>query len=266
MGGSCDFKSNNPDSTTGRFGVDFWIMAFSWTIRATRPVIGATVLAVLLGITPAETARRGPAAPLGHQGQKLEAGVFLVATHRITDPRFSQSVVLLTHYQPGTVMGVIINRPTEHRLSDLLPEIKALEGRSDPLFFGGPVSLNAIVMLLQSPEEVKLEQTTRVFGDVYFSGNPEAFAYIIGRKRADEAIRGYAGYAGWASGQLEGEIARGDWAIVGADAFIVFKKDPSKVWKDLSPDPERGKELRAGRYPWRLCRALPSSREMPPAW
>jgi putative transcriptional regulator len=241
-------------------------MTFSWAIRATRLAIGATVLAVVLGFNPAETARQRPTTRPGHQVQKLEAGVFLVATHRITDPRFSQSVVLLTQYGAQGAMGIIINRPTEHRLSDLLPEIEALEGRSDTLFFGGPVSLNAIVMLLQSPEEVKLEQTTRVFGNVYFSGNPEAFAYIIGRKRADEAIRGYAGYAGWASGQLEGEIARGDWTIVGADALTVFEKDPSKVWKDLSPGPEPGKELRADRYPGRLCRALPSSPEMPPAW
>jgi putative transcriptional regulator len=225
------------------------------------------VVAALLGFTPAENARRGPTAPLGRQDRSLEAGAFLIATHRITDPRFSQSVILLTRYGARGAMGVIINRPTEHRLAELLPEIEALEGRSDLLFFGGPVSLDAVVMLLQSPEEVKLEQTARVFGDVYFSGNPEAFAYIIGRKRTDEAIRGYAGYAGWAPGQLEGEIARGDWTVARANASTIFEKDPSKIWRDLSPDPLPGKELRAGRYPERPCRAaLPSSRETPRAW
>lgn len=170
-----------------------------------------------------------------------------MATHRILDPRFSESVILLTHYQPETVMGVIINHPTEHRLSDLLPEIEALEGRGDRLFFGGPVSLNVLVVLLQSAEAVELEQTTRVFDDVYFSGNPEAFAYVIGRAKESEAVRGYAGYAGWASGQLEGEIARGDWSIAAADAFTVFRKEPSEVWRDLSPEPEPGRELRAAR-------------------
>jgi putative transcriptional regulator len=120
-----------------------------------------------------------------------------------------------------------------------------LEGRSDRLFFGGPVAVRAIVVLLQSAEEVELERTERVFGDVYFSENPEAFAYIIGREKAGEAIRGYAGYAGWAPGQLEAEIARGDWSILGADAFTVFRKQPSTVWKELSPEPVR--ELRAAR-------------------
>jgi putative transcriptional regulator len=253
-------------STTRESGVASFIMTFSRAIRATRLVIGAMVLAALLGLTPAETVRRGPDTRLARHDQSLEAGAFLIATHRINDPRFSQSVILLTQHGAQGAMGVIINRPTEHRLAELLPEIEALEGRSDLLFFGGPVSLNAIVILLQSREEVKLELTTRVFGDVYFSGNPEALAYILGRKRTDEAIRGYAGYAGWAPGQLEGEIARGDWTIAGADAFTIFKKDPSEIWRDLSPEPLPRKELRAGRYPERLCRALPSSRETPRAW
>jgi putative transcriptional regulator len=215
--------------------------------RATGLILGVTVLAALLGTIPADTTRRGAADRAADQGQKLGAGVFLVATHRITDPRFSKSVILLTQYSPQGAMGVIINRPTEHRLTDLLPEIEALEGRSDRLFFGGPVAVNAIVVLLETAEEVKLEHTERVFGDVYFSGNPEAFAYVIGREKENEAIRGYAGYAGWAAGQLEGEIARGDWSILGADASTVFRKEPSTVWNELSPEPEPGRELRAAR-------------------
>jgi putative transcriptional regulator len=214
-------------------------------LRASGPILGAAVLAALLGSIPAEAVGWGAAAGPGEPGPKLGAGVLLVATRRLADPRFSQSVILLTRYGPQGATGVIINRPTEHRLSDLLPDIEALQGRSDLLFFGGPVSLNAVAILLQSAEKVKLGHTTKVFGDVYFSWNREAFAYIIGREKEEEAIRAYAGYAGWAPGQLEGEIARGDWSIAGADAFTIFRKDSSSVWRDLSPEPER--ELRAAR-------------------
>lgn len=226
----------------------------------------AAVLAAVLGLAPGLAARHGPAPQLAPQSRKLAAGVFLVATNQLADPRFARTVVLLTHYQPEGAMGVIINRPTKLRLAELLPEIEALQKRSDLLFFGGPVSVNGIVVLLQSAGEVKLDGTTRVFGDVYFSGNPEAFSWFIERKKQGEAIRGYAGYAGWAPGQLEGEIARGDWWIADGDAFTIFRKDSSAVWRDLSPEPEPGRELRAGRYAGRRCRALPSSREMPPAW
>jgi putative transcriptional regulator len=215
--------------------------------RAPGSILGAAVFAALLGLIPADAALRGPAEGIAEPGRQLGAGVFLVATHRILDPRFIKSVILLTRYGPRGAMGVIINRPTEHRLSELLPEIKALKGRIDRLFFGGPVAVHAIVVLLQSAEEVELEHTDRVFGDVYFSRSPEAFAYVIGREREGEAVRGYAGYAGWARGQLEGEIARGDWSILDADAFTIFRKEPSTVWKDLSPEPEPRRELRAAR-------------------
>jgi len=213
--------------------------------RITGLALGAALVAALLGFVPADTVRRGTASRAGDQGPALEAGVFLVATHRILDPRFSRSVILLTRYGREGAMGVIVNRPTEHRLSDLLPEIESLEGRSDRLFFGGPVSVNGIVVLLESAEEVKLEHTERVFDGVYLSGSPEAFALIIGRKEESPAIRGYAGYAGWAPGQLEAEIARKDWSIVRADASTIFRKEPSTLWKELSPEPEPGRELRA---------------------
>jgi putative transcriptional regulator len=216
-------------------------------LRVTGPILGAVALAALMGSIPAESARPGAAPGPDDPGPKLATGVLLVANRRLADPRFAQTVILLTRYGPQGATGVIINRPTEHRLSDLLPDIEALQGRNDVLFFGGPVSLGAVGILLQSAEEVKLEHTTRVFGDVYFSWNREAFAYIIGREKEEEAIRAYAGYAGWAPGQLEGEIARGDWSIAGADAFTVFRKDSSSVWRDLSPGPEPGRELRAAR-------------------
>jgi putative transcriptional regulator len=213
--------------------------------RITRLALGAALVAALLGFVPADAARRGRASRAGDREEVLEAGVFLVATHRLIDPRFSRSVILLTRYGPQGAMGVIVNRPTEHRLSDLLPEIEALEGRGDRLFFGGPVSVNAIVLLLESAKEVELEHTERVFDDVYLSGNPEAFALIAGRKKENPAIRGYAGYAGWGPGQLEAEIARKDWSIVRADASTIFRKEPSTLWKELSPEPEPGRELRA---------------------
>jgi putative transcriptional regulator len=226
-------------------------MTFS---RSMRPVallggwIGAAaVVALLLGLTSVDRMAEQRLADGPARAKKLEAGVFLVATQRIGDPRFSRSVILLTHTGVDGALGVIINRPTDHRLSDLLPEIEALEGRSDLLFFGGPVSLDSIVMLVLSLEKLALAHTTRVFGNVYFSGNPEAFSYILGRKKEEEAIRGYAGYAGWGPGQLEAEINRGDWTIADGDAATVFREDPSTVWKDLAPEPESERELRAAR-------------------
>ena len=48
-----------------------------------------------------------------------------------------------------------------------------------------------------------------------------------------ENIRFFAGYSGWAPGQLRGELDRGDWLIVDADADTVFLKDTSRLWRDM---------------------------------
>ena len=210
--------------------------------RITRLALGAALVAALLGFVTADAARRGRASRAGDREEVLEAGVFLVATHRLIDPRFSRSVILLTRYGPQGAMGVIVNRPTEHRLSDLLPEIEALEGRGDRLFFGGPVSVNAIVLLLVRTKRWSWSTPSGCSTTVYLSGNPEAFALIAGRKKENPAIRGYAGYAGWGPGQLEAEIARKDWSIVRADASTIFRKEPSTSGRALA---RAGARLRA---------------------
>jgi putative AlgH/UPF0301 family transcriptional regulator len=51
--------------------------------------------------------------------------------------------------------------------------------------------------------------------------------------KGEEKFRLYAGYAGWAAGQLERELSRGDWHILKADPDTVFGNDPEKIWQDL---------------------------------
>jgi putative transcriptional regulator len=51
--------------------------------------------------------------------------------------------------------------------------------------------------------------------------------------RTDEEIRVYSGYAGWAAGQLEREVRRGDWHLLPADAALIFRRDMTKLWPEL---------------------------------
>ena len=56
---------------------------------------------------------------------------------------------------------------------------------------------------------------------------------VLERDGAEAELHAYAGYAGWAPGQLEAEIARGDWIVTPADAESVFDAPPGEVWRDL---------------------------------
>lgn len=179
----------------------------------------------------------------------LAPGVFLVADKRLMDPNFRRTVVLITEYGPEGTMGVIINRETDIPLSVALPQVEEVQESEETLFFGGPVSLNTLVMLIKSGgERLDREGTLNVFEDVYLSADPVIFQDIFSHKKTVEAVRSFAGYAGWAPGQLENELARGDWIVKKADSFSIFLKNPEYLWRDLSGDEDPRKWIMAPGY------------------
>jgi putative transcriptional regulator len=187
---------------------------------AGRPALPAWLLLTLALVGA------GPAA-----AQDAPLGVFLVARQGMRDPRFAETVVLVTRHRHGAPVGVIINRPLDVPVSHALPDSQALAGRSDPLFFGGPVSPGTLVLVHRAPARPR--EALRVLDDVYMSVNPEVLAQILGGPALPPEFRVYTGYAGWAPGQLEAEIDRGDWHVLPARAEAVFRADPKTVWRDL---------------------------------
>jgi putative transcriptional regulator len=162
---------------------------------------------------------------------KLARGVFIVASRQLRDPNFSQTVVILLEYSSEGAVGLIVNRPSEVRVSKILPEIKALRKKRDTLYFGGPVGVDQILLLIRSDR--KPEESYLVFEDVYVCASLEVLERIVERRDGGDSFRTYAGYAGWAAGQLDFEVARGDWHVITADATSVFSKNPEDVWPRL---------------------------------
>lgn len=158
-------------------------------------------------------------------------GKFLVASPGLSDPRFQETVVLLIDYGTEGSAGIIINRPTKVPLAELLPSVPGLRERTDVAYYGGPVEVHRMLMLIRSGE--RPEESGRVFGNVYVSASRNALERAIGSGRTEKQMRVYAGYAGWTPRQLDYEIARGDWIIMSADARFIFEKKPSEVWLEL---------------------------------
>jgi putative transcriptional regulator len=159
-------------------------------------------------------------------------GVFLVAKPNIDGGPFRQSVVLLLDHGSQGTLGVIVNRATEIPLSTVLDDLDADETGDPALNFGGPVALDGLLFLFQS--EAPPDDGTSVMGDVYFSGERKVLEKLLKRKEDRDRLKLYLGHAGWAPGQLQGEIARGSWTLVPADAFTVFQKSPEAIWPELS--------------------------------
>lgn len=162
---------------------------------------------------------------------KLSKGKFLVAGRHLLDSRFQQTVILLLHYGQSGAMGVIINRPTELSVADAIADNPAFKKTRDPVFFGGPVEGDRMLLLVRSPE--RPEDSEPILSTVYVSASMVVLTRIVDNPKAGERFRLYAGYAGWAAGQLEMELRRGDWHVVEADARTIFELKPEKVWTEM---------------------------------
>ena len=158
-------------------------------------------------------------------------GRFLVASHRLTDPNFVETVVLLLAYEPTGAVGVVVNRPTDVRLGSVLSDVEELRDRSDPVYLGGPVVKNLLLVLLRAAKQP--ESSVAVFDGVYVSGSPAAVRDVLKKAGKRTRVRGYAGYAAWGPEQLDREIARGDWHVTAADATIVFDIAAPEIWPRL---------------------------------
>lgn len=162
----------------------------------------------------------------------LANGVFLVAKPELLDPNFRETVVLITQPEVGGgPLGVIVNRPLDARLSEVIPGAANVPEQFDQIYGGGPVMPNALLFLVRS--EVRPERSLQVLADVYLSSDAGLIEQIVRGEVSVPAFRAYAGFAGWAPGQLQAEIVRGGWYVIQADADTVFALDASSVWAEL---------------------------------
>jgi putative transcriptional regulator len=184
----------------------------------------------------------GPALAAAQQDQPPNS-LLLVAKPSLTDPNFGRSVVLVTQTEDGSTVGVIINRPTTLKLSQFLSDEFPTANYREPIFFGGPVMLRALVAVFRS-ETAPAAAAYHVLKDVYLTLHSDNLERLL--KDPQARYRIYAGYAGWIPRQLESEFMRDSWYFLPADEATVFREKTDGMWEELI---ERAKRLgpRAGR-------------------
>lgn len=200
------------------------MIVLTWLLAAPSPLAGPAgePSRVATGVMPPMLAASGLAP---------SAGRFLVAAHGMRDPRFSESVILLVVHDGNGTMGLVINRPTKVPLSKALPQINWPDDPPRSLFLGGPVLPQGVSFLLRSGETP--EPALKVLDGVFHSGSLALLAETAAGKAPGAGFRVFAGHAGWAPGQLDGELKRGDWRILEAQAEDVFHEPSSEIWQEL---------------------------------
>ena len=155
-------------------------------------------------------------------------GRLLVATPVLGDPNFDHTVVLLLEHNDDGALGLVLNRPSGLEVADPLPEWRPYTGDPDVVFIGGPVSRSSVIALASVDGEAPVsswEQVVGPVGVVDLSRDPDAIGGTL------TAVRVFAGYAGWGSGQLEMEIGEGAWYVVSAEPADVFTDSPEQLWR-----------------------------------
>lgn len=196
------------------------------TIKQTKYILCLVVIAFCLCSLPEAAVPSD-----NHEIVPLQPGAFLVAKPHLADPNFRHSVILLVSYGKEGATGVVINRPSYVQLRHVVPELKGLKGAAIPLFKGGPVDVVDINILFTSDKS--REGTKQVFDNVYFTGKKELILSLLQERPVNTMVRVYAGYAGWAPGQLEHEIMRGDWITIKADVKKIFAEEPARIWPSI---------------------------------
>lgn len=164
--------------------------------------------------------------PLGAQPN----GIVLVAKPGLPDRNFSETVVLVTHSDEGSPVGVILNRPSALKLADVAPRIRGAQDFSEPIYSGGPVMREVLIALFRS-ETPPAEPAFKVLPGVYLTLHPATIEALIAERRAPPRL--YAGFSGWAARQLEAEIDSGSWYVLRATEALVFRRDTSAMWSEL---------------------------------
>jgi putative transcriptional regulator len=142
-------------------------------------------------------------------------GQLLIASPTLPEP-FARTVVLVVEHGEEGAMGVVLNRPSEHRVAEAVPPLAGLAGEDDLVYAGGPVGTNAIVALGEFAD--RAEAASLVVGDLGVL-DPEADSPSLRR------LRVYAGYAGWAPAQLESELERDGWIVEPAHPEDPFREE-----------------------------------------
>jgi len=159
---------------------------------------------------------------------------FLVATDKMRDPKFKNTVVVMLDNDESGAFGLVINKPLGSiPLSSLIKKLESKNLKKNelynikiPVYWGGPVNVNKIFIL--HSKEYKSESTIK-FRDVSLSSDYKILFKIADKKGPEKSLI-IMGYSGWDDGQLEGEMERGHWTLSKLDVNLIFEKDNSKKW------------------------------------
>ena len=154
------------------------------------------------------------------------AGSLLVAHPDMLDPNFRRTVLFISEHEPNEgALGVVINRPLDRQVADLVSEMPPAGLADVPVFLGGPVGKNQLMFAAfewKKGKGVKLSQKVASQQASAAAGNKEPMTLCA-----------FVGYAGWGAGQLENEVKQKAWLIQKANPSLLRVERLANLWFDI---------------------------------
>jgi putative transcriptional regulator len=166
--------------------------------------------------------------PVAAADSKGATAILLTARAELPDSDFADSVVLVMNNLGPAPIGVIVNKPTPIPVSRLFPDIKRLAQVHDKLYYGGPVEFGSVWFLFRATAAP--EHAIQASDGICISADRDLLLQLLGRDKPMDGLRIFIGHSGWAPGQLEEEIARGDWTLGRAESNAIFNRKSEHPW------------------------------------
>jgi len=165
-----------------------------------------------------------------HKGTDL-TNHFLIAMPGLKDPNFARSLTYICEHGEQGAMGIVVNRPTELRLGDILEQMEITStdptAELEPVYSGGPVQPDRGFVLHTGGD--RWASTLRVTDRISLTTSRDILEAIAKGDGPDRMLIAL-GYAGWGSGQLESEMLANAWLSGPADMEIVFGRRAEERW------------------------------------
>jgi len=157
-------------------------------------------------------------------------GHLLIANPAIYESTFHRTLVLVMSHDDDGAIGVVLNRPSDTAVGEVLPPWRLVASHPDVMFVGGPVTPQGVLGVARGRTNREVEGWSPFWEDlatVDLDRDPLDFGVAI------DALRLFVGYSGWGAGQLEDELSRGMWIVVEGTPEDVFDPDPENLWRTV---------------------------------